>query len=179
MMEFVYNDGGRRVSGRKGSAGDCVCRSIAIASGMPYEVIYAALAQGCETQRNTTGTRRMGRTARNGICTSRNWFKRFMVSLGLVWTPTMRIGSGCRVHLTAGELPGGALVVAVSKHYTAVINGVIHDTFDPQRNIAMFRQFPGWQTAELKPGENRNNNGIWTVSRRCVYGYWELKGAPK
>ena len=51
-----------------------------------------------------------------------------MESLGWKWTPTMQIGSGCTVHLRADELPSGGLVVSVSKHLTAVIDGVIHDT---------------------------------------------------
>jgi hypothetical protein len=43
----------------------------------------------------------------------------------------MQIGSGCTVHLRADELPSGRLVVSVSKHLTAVIDGVIHDAHDP------------------------------------------------
>ena len=43
----------------------------------------------------------------------------------------MAIGSGCKVHLADSELPFGRLVVSVSKHYTAVIDGVVHDTHDP------------------------------------------------
>jgi len=43
----------------------------------------------------------------------------------------MAIGSRCKVHLADGELPPGRLVVSVSKHYAAVIDGVIHDTHDP------------------------------------------------
>lgn len=170
-MPFVYDDGGRAESGRKGSAGDCVCRSIAIASGKPYGEVYAALASGSATER---GSRATGRSARNGIHVTRQWFKRYMASMGFRWFPCMGIGTGCRVHLAAGELPDGNLVVQVSRHSTAIINGVIRDTHDPQRESYMFRQFPGWQTAELKPGEYRNINGIHTISRRCVYGYWKL-----
>ena len=66
-----------------------------------------------------------------------------MAKLGYVWTATMGIGTGCRVHLREGELPMGRLVVSVSGHVTAVIDGVIHDTHNPDRN--------GW---------------------RCVYGYY-------
>jgi hypothetical protein len=80
-----------------------------------------------------------------------------MRSLGFEWTPTMTIGSGCRVHLTDGELPDGRLVVKVSKHSTAVINGVIRDTHDPQREEV-------WHWSD----------GRTTVSRRCVYGYWRF-----
>ena len=41
------------------------------------------------------------------------------------------IGRGCTVHLRAEELPTGRLVVSLSKHVTAVVNGVIRDTHDP------------------------------------------------
>jgi hypothetical protein len=34
----------------------------------------------------------------------------------------MKIGQGCRVHLRAGELPDGKLVVRVSRHMVAVID---------------------------------------------------------
>jgi hypothetical protein len=39
-MRYVYNDGGRNASRLQGSAGDCVCRSIAIARGLPYTDVY-------------------------------------------------------------------------------------------------------------------------------------------
>jgi len=35
-MEHQYNDGGRKAAGFKGDTGDCVARSIAIASGLHY-----------------------------------------------------------------------------------------------------------------------------------------------
>ena len=37
------------------------------------------------------------------------------------------------MHLTASDLPSGRLIVAVSRHLVAVIDGVIHDTHDPSR----------------------------------------------
>jgi hypothetical protein len=39
-----------------------------------------------------------------------------------------------RVHLKAAELPRGRLIVRCSKHTTAVIDRIIHDTYDPSRN---------------------------------------------
>lgn len=142
-MKFELDDGGRVAAGFKGSAGDCVTRSIVIASGMPYADVYSALANGSGGERGGKRGKAKGRTARNGIHTSRKWFKDLMESWGFKWVPTMQIGSGCKVHLRDGELPTGRLVVAVSKHYTAVIDGVIRDAFDPQRD-----------------------------GTRCVYGYW-------
>ena len=58
----------------------------------------------------------------------------------------MRIGSGCKVHLRADELPAGRLIVNLSRHSAAVIEGVLHDTYDSSRN-----------------------------GTRCVYGYWRLE----
>jgi hypothetical protein len=63
----------------------------------------------------------------------------------------------------------GRLVVSVSGHYTTVIDGVVHDTHDPQREIHMFEPDHG---QELKANQGRNQNGVWTLQRRCVYGYW-------
>lgn len=169
-MQFIHDDGGRAAAGFKGSAGDCVARAIAIVSGRPYAEVYRKLADGQDSERKSKG-----RSARNGIHVTRKWFKDYMASIGFTWVPTMAIGSGCKTHLTDGELPMGRLVVSVSKHYTSVIDGVIRDTHDPQRDMAIFEKFPGWEDCELKAGQKRNQNGVFTISRRCVYGYWILK----
>src|SRR5712671_4429815 len=129
-MKVIRDDGGRAAAGFQGYTGDCVTRAVAIASGKPYAEVYKALSQGAGDERKSRGA-----SARNGIRTRRKWFKDYMLSLGFIWTPTMHIGSGCKVHLHDGELPMGRLVVAVSKHYTAVIDGVIHDLYDPQRDV--------------------------------------------
>jgi hypothetical protein len=160
-MNFVKDDGGRSAAGFKGNAGDCVTRAVAIAAEMPYEEIYARLASGAGRERKTRGA-----TARNGIHTSRKWFKDFMRALGFEWTATMGIGTGCKVHLHDGELPMGRLVVSVSKHYTAVIDGVIHDTFNPQRE-AHVMTFNGASSSD-------DPRVTHSIQRRCVYGYWKL-----
>ena len=149
-MKYIFNDGGRSAAGFKGSAGDCVTRAVTIASGKPYAEVYAALARLAGKERKSKGA-----SARNGIHTQRKWFKDYMASIGFVWTPTMGIGTGCKVHLHDGELPMGNLVVSVSKHYTAVIDGVVNDTWNPQRESYAV-----------------NADGTRHISRRCVYGYW-------
>lgn len=157
MGDFVKDDGGRALAGFKGEAGDCVCRSIAIVTGLPYKQLYAALAEAQGSQRLTKHHKKAQRSARNGITTSRKWFKDFMKERGFKWVPTLKVGEGCKVHLDAKELPAGKLVVAVSRHYTAVIDGVIHDTSDPRREPATFMTSYG--VAQMTGG-------------RCVYGYW-------
>lgn len=127
---FRFDDGGRAAAGYKGKSGDCVVRAIAIATGHPYQEIHDLVNHAATYER--TGKRKRGKSnARTGVY--RSSISRVMKSLGWMWTPTMQIGSGCTVHLRAGELPPGRLVVSVSKHLTAVIDGVIHDTHDCSR----------------------------------------------
>jgi hypothetical protein len=147
MMKFQYNDGGRKAAGYDGKAGDCVCRAIAIAANLPYADVYAKLAVETGNQRASKRTKKRAASARDGINTNRKWFDDYMTELGFVWFPTMQVGQGCTVHLRDGELPNGCLVVSVSKHMTAVIDGVINDTHDPSR-----------------------------FGTRCVYGYYLYVG---
>jgi hypothetical protein len=177
-MKYVYNDGGRNAAGFKGNAGDCVARAIAIAAEMPYEEVYQRLASGNAGQRVTKRTKASTarvETARSGIYTKRKWFRDYMGLLGFTWVPTMAIGSGCTVHLADGELPMGRLVVAISKHYCAVIDGVLNDTYDcsASRGVTIY---PNGYTGERPKGAFRlaNGNGWGYDPQRCVYGYWIL-----
>lgn len=167
---FAFNDGGRAAAGFKGSAGDCVTRAVAIATGQPYADVYAALSKGTRCQRLTKRSKAKA-SARNGVNVQRKWFKDYMASLGWTWVPTMGIGTGCTVHLVADELPAGRLIVAVSKHYTTMIDGVIHDTFDPRRDVHCTESYHG---QEIKPGRRLHPKGdiVCWIERRCVYGYW-------
>lgn len=135
-MQFIFNDGGRSAAGYKGTTGDCVCRSICIATGLPYQEVYNRLAAGNKNQRKGKHTRSSDgkQTASKGITVQRKWFKDYMLELGFQWIPTMFIGQGCKVHLREDELPKGRLIVNVSGHMTAVIDGILHDTYDCSRD---------------------------------------------
>jgi hypothetical protein len=133
-MKHVYNDGGRAASGYRGKTGDCVCRAIAIASGRPYAEIYARLAKETGAQRAGKRGGKRAASARSGITVTRKWFKEYMRELGFEWIPTMKISSGCKVHLREDELPMGRLVVSLSGHYAAVIDGVLLDIYDCSRD---------------------------------------------
>ena len=148
---FIYNDGGREAAGYKGKAGDCVCRAITIATGKPYQEVYDALNALGKNER--IGKRKHKKsTARNGVY--RETYQKYLASLGWKWVPTMLFGQGCKVHLTTEELPAGRLIVRVSKHMTTMIDGVIHDIYDPRRNTVYF------------------DNEVKRVAGRCVYGYF-------
>jgi hypothetical protein len=147
QLGFQFNDGGRGDVGFKGGAGDCVVRSIAIAANLPYMKVYEDLRFANETYallRNDKLARRLnakGSSPRNG--NHRNVFHDYITGLGFQWVPTMKIGMGCQVHLRSDELPKAILIVKVSKHLTAVLNGIIQDTHNPSRG-----------------------------GNRCVYGYY-------
>lgn len=172
-MTFIYDDGGRAEAGFKGSTGDCVVRAVAIATEQPYQAVYNALGEGMRNQRTTKRSKAKA-SARNGVNVTRKWFRDYMTALGWKWTPTMGIGTGCRVHLCADELPAGRLIVSVSKHYTTMIDGVIHDTFDPRRELHCSRPLNALNPP-LQPNE-WTHDGIMAhhIERRCVYGYWSL-----
>jgi len=141
LLAFQYDDGGRKAAGYKGKTGDCVVRSVAIATKLPYQQVYESVNK--LAQRERTGKRKRGiSNSRTGVYKATT--RKLLESLGWEWTPTMEIGSGCKIHLRAGELPSGRLIVSVSGHLTAVVDRVIHDTHDPSRR-----------------------------GTRCVYGYWQ------
>jgi len=140
-MDFVYDDGGRSNYFKAKHVGDCVCRAIAIATGKDYKEVYDDLNRLAKAER--TGKRKRGKsTARNGVYT-RTAKKLLEEEYGWEWHPTMGIGTGCKVHVREDELPYGRLILNLSRHFTAVIDGELHDTYDCSRG-----------------------------GTRCVYGYW-------
>ena len=144
-MNFNYNDGGRSNYFKGKDAGDCVARSIAIATGKDYKEVYDALNELAKTERR--GTKKRGiSNARTGVY--RRTYERYLNSIGWEFKPLMLIGSGCKVHLSEDDikregLDYGAYVLSLSGHLTALVDGVIQDTHNPSRE-----------------------------GTRCVYGYY-------
>lgn len=136
LMEYIYNDGGRSKY-FKGKAEDCVCRAISIASNRDYKEVYDSLKKALGTPRN-------------GVFTKNKAFKDWMVANGFVWVPCSGIGVKTSVHFIEGELPKGRLVCSVAKHYVAVVDDKVYDTWDSRYN---------------------SFNEV-----RRIYGYWEYKG---
>lgn len=149
-LRFVYDDGGRKLAGFRGEAGDCACRALAIVTGRPYREVYEAINEEAKGERFRRG--RLGFAAATGRGSSarlrvyRETFKALAERYGLVWTPCMGIGTGCRVHVRAGELPAtGRYILSLSRHFAAWVDGELRDTHDCSRE-----------------------------GTRCVYGYWRL-----
>lgn len=140
---WVHNDGGRADCGYRGTAGDCVTRAIAIATGKLYAEVFEALHErigASKLKKHRKGSPDRG--------VRKNVYRSYLESLGWRFVPTMGIGTGCRVHLKAEELPKGVIICSCSGHIVTVIDGIIQDTYDPSRG-----------------------------GTRCVYGYF-IKAAP-
>lgn len=143
-VKFVHNDGGRAAAGYKGTTGDCATRALAIASGKSYQEVYDLINNLALQERPRRAKRIITATgikalpagprsnAREGVF--RGTFDKAVKALGGTWRPTMRIGTGCKVHLRQSELPAtGRHILSVSKHYAAWINGTLQDIYDCSR----------------------------------------------
>lgn len=139
-MKWIYDDGGRSKYYQKENVNDCVCRSIAIVTGRDYKEIYDLINKYAEEYRQENPDDNSH--ARLGV--SKDLTYKILTDLGFKWIAKMYFGKGCTCHLRDGELPKkGRLLVSVSKHLTAVIDGNVHDIYDCTRN-----------------------------GKRCVYGYF-------
>ena len=139
-MQWIYNDGGRVAAGYKGHTRDCTTRAIAIATQQSYQTVYDTVNGLGQKERPRKGSSRKS-GARTGIGIKS--IRKYLSSIGWIWTPTMLIGSGCKVHMRESELPCGRIIVRVAGHLTCVIDGIVNDTWDCTRN-----------------------------GTACVYGYW-------
>ena len=160
-MEYKNNDGGRSQY-FKGGAGDCVCRALVIASSLDYKEVYDFLANGNATQRITKNTRKSlagKKTAAKGIYTKRKWFKDYMQSLGFEYEAYAAIGKPSRIKLDETFPSQGTYIASIGRHYVAVIDGVLQDTYDSREGRAWI-DFDGVQI-DPKP--------------RMVYGAWKKK----
>lgn len=128
---FIYDDGGRTLAGYKGDAKDCVVRAIAIAENVPYSAIYKELQAWIDGHPTRKGKKRYVRLGGASIKEIRG----FLDARGWTWRSVMGIGTGTTMHLRREELPSQKrLIMRLSRHLCAVIDGVIHDTYDPSRD---------------------------------------------
>ena len=152
-MKYTFNDGGRSEH-YKGLTGDCVTRAITIATKLPYDVVYNALFD-----------------------IARNWKGNSKVAKRIRLNPSPRNGCYCEVgsdFLKAINLEEvrkklkindqmfykGRYIVKVRKHWIAIIDGVIHDTWDSRKTSGAYTR-----------DENDNPVPQWkTVTR-----YWKVK----
>ena len=121
-MEFIWSDGGRAACGYVGLTGDCVTRSIAIATGLAYRDVYQGLSKASD------------KTARHGITSD--------VYADLSSQPRLEEYLPLTV-LRRRHLPRGVVIVAFqadgrnrTAHLACVIDHTVYDTWNPMEDPA-------------------------------------------
>ena len=113
-MEWIYDTGGREKYYKALNVNDCVTRAIAIANGMDYKETYMAL-------KKYNG----GESPRNGVCEF--IYKKMLIDLGWEYVDL----KAERTSLADADLPNDEIIICrLSGHLVAVVNGVIHDTWN-------------------------------------------------
>ena len=138
-MIHVFDDAGRAAAGMKGP-GDCVTRSIAIASRLPYREVHDRLR---ETGRGVKAYEELFRTARGerSIRDLRRVYEPYLIELGYAWHETKN------VRMRPEELPAGTIIARCSRHLCAIVDGTVRDVYDPSRDGS--RLLSGyWQRGE-------------------------------
>ena len=136
---WIYSDGGRKEAGFKGTTSDCVVRAICNATNGNYKKVYDYVNSFSKSFEKIKSS-----SSRTGV--TKHTSRVIMEELGFKWKPLMGIGTGCKFHLKAEELPKGIIICKLSRHLTCMKDGIIYDTYDCSRK-----------------------------GTRCVYGYWRLE----
>lgn len=116
-MEWIYDTGGREKYYKALRVKDCVTRAIAIATGMDYQETYKTLKKYNN-----------GESPRNGVYTI--VYSKMLEDLGWEYISCSDDGNET-VYLRDGELPTeGVIICRIERHAVAIVDGVIHDTFN-------------------------------------------------
>tara|TARA_R110002012_G_C11407702_1_gene586601 strand:+ start:192 stop:593 length:402 start_codon:yes stop_codon:yes gene_type:complete len=114
---LIFNDGGRSHY-FKGRTGDCATRAMSIALELDYKLCYDELAKAHSAK---TGKR----SARNGIY--KDDFNTVLKLHGWVWHSAPKF-DGRKARYS--DMPQGRVIVRMARHFAAVVDGVLYDTWD-------------------------------------------------
>ena len=132
MLEFKYDDGGRRKY-FKALTGDCVVRSIAIATGIDYKEVYGEMARRFKA----AGYAKTGNADAVGNDGSgRGWDIQQGTLRAFGFAPSTQVLRGRRSVESAWDEYGyqhGKCIVITRRHALAVVDGVVHDTWDSRQ----------------------------------------------
>ena len=121
MMRYAKDDGGREIAGYKGSGvGDCVPRAICIANGLKYRE-----TRGHLDKLNMEMSGGLDTSTQNGTSTPVS--HKFLSDRG--WEVVLTKGQYLK------DIPQkGTYIACLTRHYVAVIDGVVRDTWDSRKS---------------------------------------------
>ena len=123
MRKYRYNDGGREEAGLKTKT-DCGIRAIAIACEISYSEARTRLKDASQIGR--LGSRAIARGVYKEDMTSA------LEKLGWVWHSAPKL-EGRKARFS--DLPNGRVIARMARHYAAVINGELNDTWDSSNKM--------------------------------------------
>lgn len=121
MYKFCLNDAGRANSIRPKQKNDCTIRAIALATGLMYDAIYDSFKDN-------------GRKCSRG--TVKNLWQDYLNSQPFfhkISFPPEKGQSRMNLDKFCQEYNQGTYIVQMAGHLSTVINGVVHDTFQPRQ----------------------------------------------
>lgn len=130
-LTWVSNDGGRRKSGFKRKGRDCVCRAIAIVTGMAYQSVYDDLTERAEfyaarhNNKSSRGIKKFGSKPCTGV--HKEIYEPYLAELGWQY-----VSFGRKRGQLADIPAGNDCLIRYAKHLTALKAGEIHDNHDPR-----------------------------------------------
>jgi hypothetical protein len=120
-MPWTYDDGGREIA-KSNCQFDCVTRACAIAMELPYQYITERLSAIAQRPFDDDFCR--APQMRGSL---RNIYEKFLTTHGWEWVPF-------ETQIQTNELPKGRLIVrCYGTTLLAVVDGVLHDTYDSSR----------------------------------------------
>lgn len=120
---YLHSDGGRKDAGFKGKSGDCGVRAVAIACDIGYNEARKRLKEFAA--KGNQGNKAIAR----GIY--KDDMDAFMRSIGWEWKQAPKF-EGRKARYS--DIPGRA-VLRMARHFAAVVDGVLLDTWDSSRKM--------------------------------------------
>jgi hypothetical protein len=130
-FRFCYDDGGRQKYGVEHQTGDCGVRAVAIATGRDYEVVRTGFQELLASRRGQTAKK--PESVKTGL-------KRTTVGkyLGSDWEYISHYRMSPMPRFVASQVPTeGTVILVLRNHFCPVIDGEIHDLFDPSGSRAI------------------------------------------
>lgn len=186
-MKFKQNDGGRKKFGFKGTSGDCATRAIAIATKQDYSKVYKKIRllakeelflheklSGVDVKKLKTNSYQNSKISPN-TGTEISVIKNYLLNYrgGKIWRETtLNISSyeSGILLLNRWDIPEkGTFIISIKNHLTCVVNGILNDTWNCDKNgeakvISIFWKKSEWDSlgpfAELIESNKAFNNHV-------------------
>jgi hypothetical protein len=172
-LPYNHTDGGRHAAmyveneiEPRVNKGDCVTRAIAIATGTPYAEVYEDIKYLCDTEEPIRYEKKSD--VNNGV-NNRIWapyVEEYFNVASSYKSPAMfdvtdvgeqPINDCGHFHLDADEFSEGTFIVEIWGHLLAIIDGVLHDSWDSNGNY------------------KHSSKRTQCEGRHIVFGWWKIE----